>query len=122
LADPGVSASDFDAGYLGIRMEGTFSSIGSNSNNHIDSIIYTNLTKGFGFQINPSSLVFVQTDTTGVLGGAYYKSLLNGNTGDDITCCIYVKQPITVGVILSRSDTFVSTAVPNGVFCHTGKY
>lgn len=108
LADPGVSGSDFDKGYVGIRLKG--------SNSMLDSIVYTNTTKGFSFNIQPEAIIFIQGDTTGLLS----KPLWNGNTGDDISCCAYVNTPTMIGISFAGSIPLDS--VPTGKFCFVGKY
>ena len=108
LVDPGVSSSDFDLGYIGIRLEG--------SNTMVDSIIYRNLTKGFSFSIPPSQITFIQGDTAGLLT----KAILNGNIGDDVSCCLYLNTATKAGV--SFKDTIPLDPYPIGRFCQLGKY
>lgn len=108
LAEPGVSSSDFDYGYVGIRLKG--------NNSMVDSIIYTNTTKGFYFDLEPSRISFVQGDTLGLLS----KTLLNGNIGDNIRCCVYVNTATLLGVAFKDSTPL--NPVPAGEFCHVGTY
>ena len=109
LADPGVSAADFDSGFLGLRLVGASSMV--------DSIIYTNTTKGNSFHIDPSSIVFIQALGTGLL----YKPLHSGNTGDVVECCVYVNTATELGVSF-RTDTIILNSVSAGLNCYTGTY
>jgi hypothetical protein len=110
LADPGVNSSQFDAGYLGIQLKG--------SNTMVDSIVYTNTTKGFSFNLLPSQIAFVQGDTLGFLS----KPLLSGNKGDNVSCCIYVNTQTMLGVSFKSINDIPLDSVPVGTFCLTGTY
>jgi len=109
LADPGVSISDFDSGFIGIALEG--------ANTFVDSIIYTNITKGASFHIAPSFINFTQSLDTGLL----YRPLYNGNTGDEVECCVYLNTATMLGISFVK-DTILLDAKPAGVFCQIGTY
>lgn len=110
LADPGVSSSDFDHGYVGIRLKG--------SNSMVDSIIYTNITKEFSFDLEPSHIAFVQGDTLGLLS----RTLLNGNTGDIINCSIYLNTTTQLGVGFTDVYNIPLDSVSAGKFSLDGTY
>ncbi|MGB0881814.1 MAG: hypothetical protein ACPGSO_02595 [Vicingaceae bacterium] len=109
LASPGVSADDFESGYIGIRLE--------ESNKKVDSIVYSNTSRGFSFNLQPSEIIFTQNVDTGTLS----KSLYNATRGDDVNCCVYLNSTAVIGI------TFVDTLVPMdtvsaGKYCVSGKY
>ncbi len=109
LADSGVSAADYNHGFLGIRLE--------DNNKKVDSIVYSNTTRGFSLSIQPSEIIFVQSSDTGVLSKPYY----NAKTGEDVNCCVYLNSASVIGI------TFVDTlipmdTVPAGMYCVSGKY
>ncbi|MDG1475763.1 MAG: hypothetical protein P8Q14_01315 [Vicingaceae bacterium] len=110
LADPGVSAADFDSGYLGIILEG--------ANTMLDSITYTNETKGFSFRIAPSSIIFNQGSDTGY----FFKPLRSGNEGDDVNCCIYVNTSTFLDVVFNDSIVTDTNYVMVLDSVGTGKY
>lgn len=116
LADPGVSSSQFDSGYLGILLQG--------ANTMVDSIVYTNITKGSSFNIPPSQVIFNQGDTVGY----FFKPLRSGNDGDDVNCCVYINTPTLMEVVFSDSvivgtaDTVIYDSVGIGTHYFPGIY
>lgn len=110
LANPGVTADDFDNGYLGIRLLG--------SAGLVDSIRYTNLTKGVSISPNASEIAFVQGSNYGLLA----KPLRNGNTGDQIRCCVYLNTATDIVITYVDDPTIPFVSAPAGKYCIDGTY
>tara|TARA_B100000809_G_C15139756_1_gene532559 strand:+ start:2753 stop:3169 length:417 start_codon:yes stop_codon:yes gene_type:complete len=110
LAQPQVASTDFDQGYVGVRLKG--------SGSMVDSIIYRNTTKGFSFNLAPSLIAFIQGDTLGLLS----KPLLNGNTGDIINCSIYLNTTTELGVGFTDVHNIPLDPVSAGKFSLDGTY
>lgn len=116
LSSPNVSSADFDAGYLGIILQG--------ANTMLDSITYTNTTKDYSINVIPQQIIFAQGDTIGY----YFKPLRNGNNGDNVKCCVYVNTPTSLeivfndSVIVDTSYTIQFNSVGVGTYCISGTY
>ena len=112
LANPGVSSDDFDTGYLGIRLEG--------NNSMVDSIVYTNTTRGFSFNLNPEEIIFI--DQVGKVDtGALSKSLYNAKRGDVVNCCVYMNSSSLLGITYIDTIVHLDT-VQTGKICVNGTY
>lgn len=110
LAESGVSAADFNHGYLGIWLE--------DNNKKADSIIYLNTTRGNSLFIESSEIIFVHNIDTGSLS----KSLYNGKTGENVECCVYLNSAAVIGVTFDEDAAIVMDTVPAGKYCVAGKY
>lgn len=111
LASPGVSAANFDSGHLLIMLVG--------SAGVVDSIIYTNETKGFSNSINVAGLGYTVGNNQSILS----KPLYDGNKNDQIKCCVYLNTASEIGIAFDTTfSTLQTPMIPAGVICETGSY
>lgn len=111
LASPNVSAENFDGGHLLIMMEG--------SAGVVDSIIYTNETKGFSNKINLGGLGYTVSNNKTILT----KPLYDGSDNDQVRCCVYLNSPTEIGIAFDTTYSTLQTLVsPAGTVCESGTY
>lgn len=86
----------------------------------VDSIIYTNITKGVTNKIDKSGLVYYQNNNYSVLS----LPMANGNTNDQLQCCVYINQATGVGVeyYFRSADSIQTTFINSNVHCIAGNY
>ncbi len=83
---PDYTTTTFDNGHLKIKL------LADPAN--VDSVIYTNTTKGVINTVT-SSFAFDQPNNLSVLS----EPLVNGNTGDQVSCRVYLNSAVDIGVI-----------------------
>lgn len=115
-----VEVSSFDRGYLLIKVEPEIA--------YLDSLIYTNLTKGTTFTIYQSELGFNQNSNIAI----YSKPIINGNRNDAVQCCAYLNHSVEVGVAFEdlrlQYDSLYLDSIPsvitgaNNYQCFNGSY
>lgn len=108
-----VPVINYDNGRLMIKMTGDASL-------RLDSVIYTNLTKGFEETVSLSSIGYSNGADLSLLS----QPVFNGNTGDQVRCCVYLKvnNPIAISFQEVHFDSLQMTTISAGVHCMTGTY
>lgn len=102
----------YDQGHLMVKV--------TNIPGIVDSIIYTNITKGVTNTIDKGGLVYYQNNNYSILSVA----LANGNVNDQLQCCVYINQATNVGVefYFRSADSVQTTYTNSNVYCEAGNY
>lgn len=103
---------DYDQGHLMVKV--------TNIPSVVDSIIYTNITKGVVNRIDKSGLAYYQNNNYSVLS----IPMASGKTNDQLQCCVYINQVTNVGVefYFRSADSVQTTFVNSNVHCVAGNY
>jgi len=103
---------NYDVGHLMVKI--------TNNPGVVDSIEYTNLTKGFTSLIEKSELTYYQSNNYSALSQA----LANGSAGDQVRCCVYLNQATNIGVEFEfmSLDSISTTSTSSNIYCVSGSY
>ncbi len=106
------SSASFDIGHLTVKMIGIPAVV--------DSIEYTNLTKGITNTVDHSGFIYDQPNNMSVLSVA----LASGNLNDQVQCCVYLNSSISIGVAFKNitSDSITTTFTSSSIYCQGGNY
>ena len=106
------TSPSYDVGHLMVKI--------TNVPSIVDSINYTNLTKGVTNSIDKSKMAYYQNNNYSVLS----VPMANGNSGDQVSCCIYLTQATSVGMefIFRSADSIATTFTNSNVYCVSGTY
>ncbi len=104
--------ASYDVGYLMVKINGNPAIV--------DSIEYTNQTRGVKNTVDLTKLVYYPASGTSVLSMAF----ANGNIGDDVQCCIFINTLTSAGVEFEfiPSDSITMTPILSNIHCEVGKY
>lgn len=102
----------FDIGYLKVVVDG--------QPEVIDSIRYTNSTKGVSNLMSTSQIVYYQFNNTSV----YSKAMATGHAGDAVQACVYLSTGTNIGIAFENipSDSIPTVFVNSNVHCGAGNY
>lgn len=102
----------YDVGYLMVKI--------TNNPSIVDSIKYTNLTKGTTNHIEKSELTYYSSNNYSVLS----KAIANGNTNDQVSCCVYLNQATNIGIEFEYMsiDSINTTFTNSSIYCLPGTY
>ncbi len=110
-----VEIGSFNTGYLSIKL--------LDDPLFLDSIYYTNLTKGTSFKIDKADFFGFNAATSPIT--SISRPLNSGATGDEVQCCFYLNAPMELGVAFENMPLDSIPAITTGgnpVFCINGNY
>jgi|GEM_PF-3166194 len=102
----------YDVGYLMVKI--------TNDPSIVDSIKYTNITKGTSNRIEKSELTYYSSNNYSVLS----KAIANGNANDQVSCCVYLNQATNIGIEFEYMsiDSINTTFTNSSIYCLSGTY
>lgn len=102
----------FDNGHLKIKL--------LTDPGYVDSIKYSNITKGVTSTINKSGFAYDQLNNLSILS----LPILSGNSNDQVECCVYLNSSVNIGIVFENIhiDSIDIVFTGSNVYCNTGTY
>lgn len=106
------TAASFDSGRLKIKLLA--------DPVYVDSIKYSNITKGVTSTINKSGLAYDQPNNISMMS----LPLLSGNTNDQVQCCVYLNASVNIGIVFEdlHMDSINTVFAGTNIYCNSGTY